>query len=309
MGKNDYRVGGTRGGQDQFNWDSVKDDKHRENYLGHSVNASVGRWQRGKNLNWYANGKSNEATDDMLKEEKRLAREAEEDMMRKRLGLPPINRERAAPNVRLDEKEKRDLLKRGGAQADAEISAEAAYGQQGDELYGTEKIGGLGSFKPARHDGSETVIQSSMAPQDRLEGSSSNKRFAASGGALGDDWQRASSSGGGGGGGSSGRRLGPERPPGSGGGGEEEEKEEADGGEARERKHHKEHKREKHHKRDKEHRKHHKRDKEHKRDKHHSSRRDREEEEEGTRRRHDSDDEDEPAAAPAKRQRHDSDSD
>ncbi len=307
MGKNDYRVGGTRGGQDQFNWDSVKDDKHRENYLGHSVNASVGRWQRGKNLNWYANGKSNEATEDMLKEEKRLAREAEEDMMRKRLGLPPINRERAAPNVRLDEKEKRDLLKRGGAQADAEISAEAAYGQQGDELYGTEKIGGLGSFKPARHEGSETVIQSSMAPQDRLEGSSSNKRFAASGGALGDDWQRASSSGGGGGG-SSGRRLGPERPPGSGGGGEEEEKEEADGGEARERKHHKEHKREKHHKRDKEHRKHHKRDKDHKRDKHHSSRRDREEEEEGTRRRHDSDDEDEPAA-PGKRQRHDSDSD
>ena len=309
MGKNDYRVGGTRGGQDQFNWDSVKDDKHRENYLGHSVNALcrsvaarqepqlVCEWQEQRGDGGHAEGG-----------EAARARGGGGHDAQACLGLPPINRERAAPNVRLDEKEKRDLLKRGGAQADAEISAEAAYGQQGDELYGTEKIGGLGSFKPARHEGSETVIQSSMAPQDRLEGSSSNKRFAASGGALGDDWQRASSSGGGGGGGSSGRRLGPERPPGSGGGGEEEEKEEAEGGEARERKHHKEHKREKHHKRDKEHRKHHKRDKEHKRDKHHSSRRDREEEEEGTRRRHDSEDEDEPAA-PAKRQRHDSDSD
>lgn len=28
------RAGGVRGGQDQFNWDDVKVDKHRENYLG-----------------------------------------------------------------------------------------------------------------------------------------------------------------------------------------------------------------------------------------------------------------------------------
>ena len=26
--------GGTRGGKDQFEWDDVKTDKHRENYLG-----------------------------------------------------------------------------------------------------------------------------------------------------------------------------------------------------------------------------------------------------------------------------------
>lgn len=29
--------GGTRGGQDQFDWEDVKVDKHRENYLGKKI--------------------------------------------------------------------------------------------------------------------------------------------------------------------------------------------------------------------------------------------------------------------------------
>ena len=39
--------GGNRGGKDQFNWDNVKGDKDREFYLGHSVKATTGRWQKG----------------------------------------------------------------------------------------------------------------------------------------------------------------------------------------------------------------------------------------------------------------------
>ena len=42
-----YRPG-ARGGRDQFNWENVKSDKDREFYLGHSVKASTGRWQKGK---------------------------------------------------------------------------------------------------------------------------------------------------------------------------------------------------------------------------------------------------------------------
>ena len=48
-----YRDGGTRGGQDQFRWEDVKSDRERENYLGHSVKAPTGRWQKGKGTHFY----------------------------------------------------------------------------------------------------------------------------------------------------------------------------------------------------------------------------------------------------------------
>jgi hypothetical protein len=44
VGRTKYRNGGTRGGAAEFSWSDVKDEKYRENYLGHSLMAPVGRW-------------------------------------------------------------------------------------------------------------------------------------------------------------------------------------------------------------------------------------------------------------------------
>lgn len=41
---------GARGGRAEFSWENVKSDKDREFYLGHSVKASVGRWQKGMQM-------------------------------------------------------------------------------------------------------------------------------------------------------------------------------------------------------------------------------------------------------------------
>ncbi|CAI2176634.1 15389_t:CDS:2 [Funneliformis geosporum] len=66
--------GGVRGG---------RTDKHRENYLGHSLHAPVGRWQQGKDLTWYAkDGKH----DDSRNEEIRAIKNAEADVMAELLG-------------------------------------------------------------------------------------------------------------------------------------------------------------------------------------------------------------------------------
>lgn len=174
MPRGEGRDGGNRGGRDQFNWDDVKNDpKFRENYIGHSLHASKGRWQKGKDLTWYARGKVDTSTAEVLKEEKRRAKEMEEDMMRARLGLAPIKR--APKGVLLDEHEAKELLQRGRGN-DGEPSA-AGSG---------EVMGGLGSFAAPRHGGSDAgPIKSRIIPEDRLEGTAGTSEPQ-----LGGEWAR-----------------------------------------------------------------------------------------------------------------------
>ncbi|KAI0283216.1 kinase phosphorylation protein-domain-containing protein [Russula brevipes] len=83
--------GGTRGGQAEFKWADVSADKDRENYLGHSINAPTGRWQKNKDVHWYnRDGKSSQ---EERAEEIRVVKEAEAEALSVALGFGPSKKE------------------------------------------------------------------------------------------------------------------------------------------------------------------------------------------------------------------------
>ncbi|KAJ3562704.1 hypothetical protein NP233_g9405 [Leucocoprinus birnbaumii] len=79
--------GGTRGGQAEFKWSDVSADKDREHYLGHSINAPTGRWQKNKDVHWYNRDKKD--TDEEKAAEIRRIKELEADALSVALGFDP----------------------------------------------------------------------------------------------------------------------------------------------------------------------------------------------------------------------------
>ncbi|KAL2118425.1 hypothetical protein VTJ04DRAFT_8085 [Mycothermus thermophilus] len=100
------RKQGSRGGVN-FSWDEVANSEYRQNYLGHSIKAPVGRWAKGRDLHWYAKADPTAANADETEEEKaarqrreeiQKIKEAEEDAMLRALGLPPKKRDATGAN-------------------------------------------------------------------------------------------------------------------------------------------------------------------------------------------------------------------
>jgi hypothetical protein len=154
------RKEGSRGGTGDFKWSDVQSSTRRENYLGHSLMAPVGRWQKGKVLDWYAKGdtENKEGETDTQraarerKEEIRLVKEAEQDALARALGFEVAPRN---PNMEAlgDKREVDRVLKEA-------VEDESGSGGKG------VGFGALGAAGPKPQFGDDERIEGNAEGQD-----------------------------------------------------------------------------------------------------------------------------------------------
>lgn len=137
-----YRQGGTRGGQDQvrqfidrprcgdlkrthltdqlypslfsflqFKWEDVKTDRQRDNYLGASLYAAQGRWQKGRDLQWFNRTKApagkaaGSSSAEQVRAEIEALKQAENDALSAALGYKVEQRHAEIGKARLSKEE------------------------------------------------------------------------------------------------------------------------------------------------------------------------------------------------------------
>ncbi|KAI3434435.1 hypothetical protein D9Q98_002512 [Chlorella vulgaris] len=130
--------GVTRGGKDQFNLDNVKADKEREYYLGHSVKALTGRWQKGKDVYWYTRDVDRSDADKAA--ELAMVKQREQDLMMEALGVKP-KALKQLKQPRLDQQDMQKLMQGTGQEDEEGGGAGAAVAAA---VANADRIKGLG---------------------------------------------------------------------------------------------------------------------------------------------------------------------
>ena len=154
------RKEGSRGGRGDFKWSDVESSTHRENYLGHSLMAPVGRWQKGRDLDWYTKGdtgnKDGETDAERAarerKEEIKRVKEAEQDALARALGFEVAPRN---PNM--------EAL---GNKKEVDRVLKEAAGDEGGQGRSGVGFGSLGAAGPKRVRGGDEKIEGTAEKQD-----------------------------------------------------------------------------------------------------------------------------------------------